>query len=746
MSYIFESRLGKQLHRLLPEVYRTSPELYRRAPGRPKGYVSDKNHVDDLAKYLDAHGHLLDLIHATLEQQLDDVIPESSQDWLLPYFAQLLAVNIVSPESDGRHAEIANAVSWRQRKGTLGCVEEIAESVGQMEVEIQEGWQRVAMTPRVGMVKMPSSARDSELHLDMQVVADAIRHPDLPAVMVDIRRASRAVKADRSNPGAKLTRFGGVHHYWRQENHHGVPCSPGSFDDVSARTVDMRTPTTSQGHYHPKRLLAYSPPPVGFFTLAPITLEWEKRKEKKYELLFEEKEEKGVVIIRNLSSRRVVIVDDASLIPAGHYRIEGIHFNKKLTSANGGRVELNKVEATEVVVDTFSTDEPVLTAADCLFGTLKVGSGLAELEQCTVLEGATLTTLHARNCIFNTIAGNDISGEISFSRIPDSFSQDEDSLLLKECTSDTPEFFQDQTELSSRAALAPNCPKSISGGADDGGEMGHFHRGREENPVVITGNFTGSKKLKLEGDATYPLRDMVFTGSVEVDNGRLFLVRTAILSLQVNRSLGRDGSGQVIPALDAKDCLFDTLRAGSGLVRLEHCTVMKEADCKHLQASDCIFADTIINVKKSGVSNGVPVVVNCIRYSSIRPVRFSQETLRALRLIEETGTFKLGTNTSAAPTFIHFSFCHDKKLQMRATLYGEPGYGILSIATPDAIRFGAEDGGEMGGYHHRFYSLRQEATLEKMREFLPVGIEPVLIQDARLLYVWPELLAAEDPT
>jgi len=44
----------------------------------------------------------------------------------------------------------------------------------------------------------------------------------------------------------------------------------------------------------------------------------------------------------------------------------------------------------------------------------------------------------------------------------------------------------------------------------------------------------------------------------------------------------------------------------------------------------------------------------------------------------------------------------------------------------------------MGAYHHKYYSLKWEAVLDKMREFLPVGIEPILIQDTRLLRVPPE--------
>jgi hypothetical protein len=195
VSYSFDSRLGEQLYQLLPEVYRSRDKTSGRAGEAAKS--------EGLARYLDAHGHLLDLIHATLEQQLRDTLPESSQDWLLPYFAQLLAANIVSPDSDGKHAEIKNAVSWRQRKGTLRCAEEIAEAVGQMEVEIQEGWKRVAMTPRIGMPLMPARVWDDTLNIgdnlkfDKRVPSEIAQHPALPAATVDLRRQSRQIEARR---------------------------------------------------------------------------------------------------------------------------------------------------------------------------------------------------------------------------------------------------------------------------------------------------------------------------------------------------------------------------------------------------------------------------------------------------------------------------------------------------------------------------------------------------------------------
>ena len=343
MSYLFDSRLGEQLYQLLPEVYRSRDK------------TADKTGVggdQDLAKYLDAHGHLLDLIHATLEQQLNDALPESSQDWLLPYFAQLLAVDIVSPDSEAKHAEVANAISWRQRKGTLKCTEEIAEAVGQMEVEIQEGWKRLAMTPRIGMPMMPSKASDDTLDLDMTNPSAAIRHPALPAAMVDLRRNSRAVEASATNPATRLSKFAGIKKNWRQMNPHGAPCFPGSFDDVSRRTVDMRINDETFGYYHHKRLLAYAPPPTGLFPLNMIKLKWDERKDPQYDHLIEEKEENGVWVIRNKTDRIIEIGDEVLLTPARAYRIEGINFKIKLSVADGASLELQNVEALKVQEDT----------------------------------------------------------------------------------------------------------------------------------------------------------------------------------------------------------------------------------------------------------------------------------------------------------------------------------------------------------------------------------------------------------
>ena len=715
MSYTFDSRLGEQLYRLLPEVYRTR-DRYEPTSGATRN--------EDLARYLDAHGHLLDLIHATLEQQLKDTLPITSQDWLLPYFAQLLAVNIVSPDSAGKHAEVDHAVSWRQRKGTLKVAEEIAEAVGQMETEVQEGWKRVAMTPRIGMPVMPVSIVDNTLVIDETVPSQAARHPSLPAAMVDLRRPSRAVEALATNPAAKVSNFGGLKLSWRLLNYHGVPCFPGSFDDVSRRTVDLRTASAHHGHFHHKRLVAFVSPPDGLIPFDAIELTWAQRDESLYEHLIAETVENGVKVIRNRTKRVVLITDDVSLDADG-FKIEGISFRGELKVAGGGNLELVSVEASRVDVATPSTDEPVVTATDSLFGELSAG-GLVQLDSCTVRDKAYLTSITAKDCMLMDIEGTDISGVLEYTRYPSMAPFSEKDMTIEDCTTEEPAFFANQTELDARSVLAPDTPSSIYQGASDGDEMGYFHHGREGRPVRLSGDFSAADALHLPTRGGYPLQDVIFEGDIEVSSGKFVLQRCVISNLSPCRRGCRPMpvvtiSRRWMPGI----VLFDDITVANGLARLEYCTVIQAADCKRLQASDCIFAGSITDGAGGEPESG------CLRYSRI-PMELDGSTLN---VISGHGS----NNTMETPVFIRFDYCTGGTHEQRVAAFGEAGYGVLDRFTPDSIRFGAEDGAEMGAHHHKYYSLKIEAVLDKLREFLPVGIEPVLIQDRRLLELPPEI-------
>ncbi len=747
MSYRFDSRLGQHLYRLLPEVYRTRDK---------QNDSSDDSGNHSLARYLDAHGALLDLMHATIEQQLKDTLPGSSQEWLLPYFAQLVAANIVSPDTDGKQAEVSNAISWRQRKGTLRCAEEIAEAVGRMEVELHEGWKRIVMTSRIGMPLIPYEAVDDSYDLDMTLPYEAARHPSLPTATIDFRRPSRAVEAPVSNPSAKTANFAGIRQSWRQANPQGVPCFPGSYEDLSRRTVDIRTVKNRDISYHHKRLLMFAPPPTGFWGVTPVTMTWAQRLDSIHEHLIEEVIESGVTVIRNRTERSIEITDDVTL-DAKPYRIEGICFQGTLHMPAGGELELYDVEAAKVSIDSTSLDEPVLFADNCLFAVLS-SAGLVELDSTTILDNAYITSVWARDTLFMTMTGADITGSMEYCRIPADAPLDSDRnrMVIKshhpsaenegeyDPVTDAPSFMPGQTALSARAVLSPGAPESVYAGASDRKEIGYFHRGRVRRPVRIT----ETVHLSQPHNGGYTLVDVIFDNDVTVSGGPLILRRAAAPALSIATAL--NDSGEIMPSLDAIDCLFSTINVLNGLARLEYCTVMEAANCKHLQASDCIFAGSISGVTKQDMGSNVNAFMNCLRYSSIPAellegieARPSGDPVKrmvtALRLIDSDDQLVLGTNTLAPPAFSEFRFCNGGvSVVPEKAGYGEWGYGVLGPLTPRAVRFGAEDGGEMGAYHHRHYALKEQAMLTKIGEFLPVGIEPVLIEDERLLHVPPE--------
>lgn len=494
------SRSGRQLYDLLPELYRT----------RDNG---------DLAAYLDGFGDLLDRVRNTLEQRLADSFPDNPakglacQDWVLPYFAQLLDVRLVSPYVAGRRDEVAKAIAWRQRKGTLAAIESIASAILQVDAEVQEGWQRVATTPAVSLPQLPVAAFGAA---DLAVMTRSPRrlavtrehrcsspikmagNPGLPAVTVDLRHPSRAVQTSAGDPEVHATDFEGNLDIWPLDdpsaagregdptswkiaNRGGAPCFPGSYEDASLRTADLRTPNWGQGHDHPKRILLFVPPPLGFFPPELQAFDWAAVAPAGQPQVIELVNQPDTArrCYRNLTNRSVEIIGPVRLGDAVTTQFEKLRFADEIRVI-AGRLELRRVAALKVVVETTDIVEPVLNAVDCLFGSIEVPNGLARLEYVTVLGTAAAARLQASDCLFADAVTLDppdaaaVPGScIRYSRIPPSLAK-----LHPLTTTEAPVFCADTFGAPGGGVLHPAAPEAIRAGAEDGGEMGAYHAWR----------------------------------------------------------------------------------------------------------------------------------------------------------------------------------------------------------------------------------------------------------------------------
>ena len=148
--------------------------------------------------------------------------------------------------------------------------------------------------------------------------------------------------------------------------------------------------------------------------------------------------------------------------------------------------------------------------------------------------------------------------------------------------------------------------------------------------------------------------------------------------------------------IDIKNSALDSIKKNALVARrseaaIERCTILKKVRVKSLQASESIFMDKVLadNPQKG-----------CIRYSRINP-----QGNRLPRVY----------NCTFAPV----TFCSD--------LPWQSSYLKLRRGCGEAVTHWAENGGEIGVYHQAHYSLKQKNLAIKFNEYLPVGLQPVLI-------------------
>jgi hypothetical protein len=146
--------------------------------------------------------------------------------------------------------------------------------------------------------------------------------------------------------------------------------------------------------------------------------------------------------------------------------------------------------------------------------------------------------------------------------------------------------------------------------------------------------------------------------------------------------------------------------ATNATVQLERVSVLGAVYCQILQASECIFDSYVfVEDQQSG----------CIRFS--RYERGSVLPRRYGCVPSEEEAAACSTHGRCVPPLFN------------SRRFGRPSYAQLASVCPAEILAASESGSEVGAFASRLNTIRLSNLAVKLKEFMPVGLTPVIIAE-----------------
>jgi hypothetical protein len=148
----YQAYLSDKLWQMIPAIYRTLD-------------TDSFNSNGPLREMVNRIGASAAVLRRSIDRLWEDQSIETCDDWVIAYIGDLLATNLVnSLDARGQRLDVANTVYYRQRKGTVAILEEIAADITGWNVRIVEFFRRMGRTrhsfdPPVGLAASgPASA------------------------------------------------------------------------------------------------------------------------------------------------------------------------------------------------------------------------------------------------------------------------------------------------------------------------------------------------------------------------------------------------------------------------------------------------------------------------------------------------------------------------------------------------------------------------------------------------------------
>jgi hypothetical protein len=139
-----------KLWQLLPAVYRTldTDQLGANGP---------------LREMVNRIGATTAVLRQSIDRLWENQSIETCDDWVIPYIAQLVGTRLVQGlDSSGQRLDVANTITYRRRKGTVGLIEQLAHDISGWDAKVVEFFRRLGRTrhgldPPVGPIGTPGS-------------------------------------------------------------------------------------------------------------------------------------------------------------------------------------------------------------------------------------------------------------------------------------------------------------------------------------------------------------------------------------------------------------------------------------------------------------------------------------------------------------------------------------------------------------------------------------------------------------
>ncbi|HLK56937.1 MAG TPA: hypothetical protein VKU00_10250 [Chthonomonadaceae bacterium] len=702
----YEAYYAEKLWTLLPSLYRAADTTL------------DGQH-GPLRELVNRIGVQAAILRRSIDRLWEDQSIETCDDWVIPYIAQLLQVNLAeSLDVREQRLEVANTIDYRRRKGAVGMLEQLAVSVAGWQAYVVESFRRLARTrhlldPAIGW---PASAPDPGMARKLQIVQGLTGRLTGTGVggWADLRNAY----------GASRTRSPFDEFFYSADTSAGS--GPDAGHTLSALDIFLwRLQSVPVGKTTPVRVAGhpgeYTFDPTGrdvpLFAITARSFGNAWVSPKAWQL-------PGPISrgLLNVELSNLYAVEDATngtLTPNAlgvYHRHQHPHAYALIPS---DQISAEASEKTaEWIVDPErgrvrhrdSAHGSDLRVTYCYGAVSEIGAGaydrriagvsaLAATGSTTAVTGGgdaldqALRALEETGAGTGTIAINDF---LTYEVIRDlsaiqqvtlgAANQHRPVIRLRKREPEPERWiFSGQNASSSLLldglfvsggdlilrgdfdSVTLRCCTLDPGSCDEA--HGGFARAADDRDLLPC-------HLWIEGTVRQLTLDRCIVGPIQTREAGAVELLTA--------------SDSILQALEC-DAMAQAIHLGSGSVTLDRCTVLGRVDVPRLNAGNCIL-DEIVHVQD--VQSG------CVRYTAWAK-----------------GSVLPGPYESIA-------------MPPRSTLFtsrtfGDPAFAQLQLGVSAAIANGGEDGSEMGAYAREQTSIKERSLQLKFAEYMPVGLTPL---------------------